>query len=80
MKIAYICDGLVPDCSGKLHCFKCPGPVFDDSMVCRHTTDPLHAINEITDDPENEVPQRFKRYVSYDGDIRYFEEPEKEDS
>ena len=78
--IAYICDGLVPDCSGKVGCFKCPGTAFDENATCFHTTDISHARYGPCDDPEKEVPKRFKRYVINDHEIRYFEEPESESS
>ncbi len=80
MKIAYICDGLVPKCSGKSGCFKYQGTEKDKSIICHHTLDIQHALFGPCDNPESEVPKRFKRYVTCDGEIRYFEEPEKENS
>lgn len=76
-KIAYLCNGLQPECSGKIGCFKCATPEFDASMTCRHTLDVKYAVNGPCDDPESEVPVRFKRYVCENGEIRYFEEIEE---
>lgn len=73
MKIAYICTGLNPECSGKVGCFKQPGAVFDDSTVCTHTLDPQYAKNDICDDPEAEVGTRFLHYVEEDGSVAYYE-------
>ena len=73
MKIAYICTGLNPVCSGKVGCFKQQGAVFDDSTVCTHTMEPKYAKNDICEDPEALVGKRFTRYVMPDGEIRYFE-------
>lgn len=75
--VAYICDGFMPKCSGKLGCYRYLGPTFDPELVCTHTLDISHAVNGPCDDPESEVPARFKRYVCENGEIRYFEEVEE---
>lgn len=78
-KIAYLCNGLNPKCSGKIGCYKCSIPEFDPLMTCRHTLDVKYAVNGPCEDPEREVPNRFKRFVDHDGKtIRYFEEIEDE--
>lgn len=75
-KVAYICDGLMPECSGKVGCFKYPGAAFDPSMTCFHTLDPEHAKNGPCEDPEAECPERFKK-VQDEIDIEWFEESER---
>ena len=71
MKIAYMCCGLDPKCSGKLGCYKQSLPVFDPMLVCCHTYNKRYAMNPITSDPENDL--RFERFVNPDGEICYFE-------
>ena len=72
-KIAYICDGLVPACSGKLGCFKCPGAAFDDNNTCRHTFNSAHAVYGTCTDPESFVPNRFVRFTDHSGNNSYYE-------
>lgn len=76
--IAYLCDGVVPECSGKPWCYKCALPMPDSHIICKHTTNSSHAINGPCENPEAEVPQRFKRFVVGEYEIRYFEEPEED--
>ena len=54
-KIAYICDGLVPECSDKPGCFRHAKTLMDN---CYHTLKPSHARNGAVLDPENH-PERF---------------------
>ena len=76
-KVAYLCDGLVPECSGKLNCYKYPGCEFDSGRTCKHTFDISHAKFGVCENPENEVPQRFKQVINGSGHIiGYFELPE----
>ena len=70
MKTAYICDGLDPKCSGKVHCYKYPGAVVDDEMTCRHTFDIQHAKYG----SEVKGCIRFKTFVFPDGELGLFEE------
>ena len=72
-KIAYICNGLNPKCSGKVGCFKQPGAVFDDSTVCTHTLETEYAKNDICENPEELLGKRFVRFLCDNGEIRYFE-------
>ena len=76
IKVAYICNGLDPKCSGKVGCFKYPGANFDNAATCWHTSNTEYAATPICEDPESEVPNRFKRYVVSENEIRYFEDPE----
>ena len=70
--VAYICNGLNPKCSGRGFCFKKLGPIFDEEMTCSHTFETKYAVNDICENPEDFVPERFERFV--DGDvIKYFE-------
>ena len=77
-KVAYICTGTNPKCSEKPWCFKCALPMPDNNIVCHHTTDTEYAATPLTDDPEKETPERFKRFVVGEHEIRYFEDPESE--
>ena len=72
-KVAYMCTGLDPKCSGKPGCFKCLRPYPLPDLVCMHTTDIRYAVHEPCEDPENYVPSRFKKFVVGD-EIRYFED------
>ena len=73
--IAYICDGLVPECSGTIGCFKYPGTALDEPDICRHTTDQKHAVYGACEHPEDYVPSRFV-YIPEEesSQLRYFEE------
>lgn len=71
--VAYICDGLVPECSGHVGCFKFPSASFDDLNVCHHTFDCNHAVFGASLHPEDEVPDRFVKFVCSPTEIRYFE-------
>lgn len=72
-KVAYICDGMVPECSGKVGCYKYTGAAFDENAICSHTNDPEHAFYGASDNPESEVPERFKK-IDGGVDFQYFEE------
>ena len=75
VEIAYVCDGLVPECSGKVGCFKYPNASYPSDDTCWHTTDPKHAIYGTCFCPEEWVPYRFKIIGdSKDGITRYYEE------
>lgn len=52
MKIAYICDG--HGCKSRRPSCRYP----EIGRLCRHTTDPAHAVNGACDDPARE-PDRF---------------------
>lgn len=69
MKIAYICNGLVPGCSDKIGCYRCLKPGMSD---CHHTTDDRYALNGKCEDPEN-YPERFNKLDPDDSDIDYWE-------
>ena len=77
-KVAYICDGLDPKCSGKIGCFKCPGPDFGKDMTCFHTCDPNHAVYGGTKCPEVWAGSRFKVFQCSNDETRYFEEWDEE--
>lgn len=72
-KVAYICDGLDPKCSGKLGCFKCLAPDFGNGETCFHTLDPSHAVYGGTLYPSVWAGSRFKVYPT-ENELRYFEE------
>lgn len=72
-KIAYLCDGLDPKCSGKIGCFKCLMGRTNSDNICYHTLNPEHAIYGKTLYPSVWAEIRFRSIL--DGkDIRYFEE------
>lgn len=62
MKIAYICNGLVPECSDKIGCYRCLKP---GMSYCHHTTDDRYALNGKCEDPENH-PERFNKLDAKD--------------
>ena len=69
VKVAYLCDGLDPECSDKPGCFRCMTPVSN----CCHTFDPTHAVNGWCPHPEME-PQRFTKLNGSDvSGIDYWE-------
>lgn len=67
-RIAYICDGLVPECSDKPGChrFMKPGMAY-----CAHTFDPDHAANGACEDPENH-PERFTRLDHFETEFEEY--------
>jgi hypothetical protein len=69
-KIAYICNGLVPECSGKPGCFKFGKPGFD---ICHHTLKVEYAKYGPCDNPEK-YPGRFNHLEPTESDyIEYWE-------
>ena len=66
-KIAYLCDGLVPECSDKVGCMRFSKPGMSD---CHHTIQASHAINGGCLDPWNH-PERFTHIT--DSDSQYIE-------
>lgn len=73
-RVCYICDGMMPKCSGKLGCFKYGGVPFDDEAICFHTLDGTHAVNGPVDDPEDpNVAWRFSKIDTKTGPI-YWED------
>lgn len=76
-KVAYLCDGLVPKCSGRVGCFKCRSPDFGENNTCYHTIDPVHAKYGLTLYPEVWIGSRFKIIHTEDNSStapKYFEE------
>ena len=69
MRVAYICDGLVPECSDKLGCFRCGK---EGMNYCKHTFQPEHALNGACEDPWN-YPQRFIDLSKSTGENEYWE-------
>ena len=76
-KIAYLCDGLSPNCSGKIGCFKCLMGNFNSDAICYHTLDPAHAVYGASLYPGVWSGIRFKAVPCGD-EIRYFEEWDSE--
>lgn len=72
-KVAYLCDGLDPKCSGNIGCFKCSIGRMNSDMTCYHTLNPEHAVYGETLYPGIWAGIRF-RFISDGKDIRYFEE------
>lgn len=52
MRVAYLCDG--HGCKSKFPSCRFP----ETGRLCRHTTDPEHAVNGACEDPKGE-PERF---------------------
>ena len=61
-KVAYLCDGLVPECSEKIGCYRCLDP---NMRTCTHTRDEKHAIFGMCEKPE-ENPVRFEEIDNSD--------------
>lgn len=72
-KVAYICDGLDPKCSGKIGCFKCLAPDFGNDATCFHTLNPDHAVYGKTLHPSVWAGIRFKIYKT-NTEVLYYEE------
>lgn len=72
-RIAYICDGK-DRCCQEPGCFMWEEYAASTDLICRHTMNPEHAVNEICGDPENH-PERFARYweQEWEDDPKYYE-------
>ena len=77
-RVAYLCDGLNPNCSEKISCFKCNMGNFNHGETCYHTVNGDHAVYGASMYPEIWSGIRFKKMPEECDDIRYFEEWDKE--
>lgn len=75
-KVAYICNGLNPNCSAKIGCFKCAIGNHNRDDLCYHTLNPDYSVYGSCQYPGVWAGIRFKAVPS-DKSINYFEEWDK---
>lgn len=71
MSVAYICNGLDPECSDKIGCFRCGRP---GMQYCNHTLNKQYAVNGECKDPWNH-PERFTDFSIITGEEQFWEGP-----